>query len=166
MNAADACAVCKVAITPARSFISDTGVLCADCFRRWEREQQIAQNAAAANDAGMFVHASRLAGLHAINWGVAFILLAGWVAVPTWLSSALIAGVFVLAVAMRFRSRIAFHAALALDTGGALILLVVSITHLQSGRLLILLFPILFGLWLAFLTWRARSVFAALPGRL
>ncbi len=161
MNAAEACAVCRVAVTPATSFISDTGVLCADCFQRWERQQQITQDAATAKDGGMLVHASQLATLHGLNWGVAVILFAGWVNVPTWLSSALIAAVLVIAVAMGFRSRIAFRAALALDTGGALALLVASITQLAGGRLLILLFPILFGLWLAFLTWRARDVFAA-----
>jgi hypothetical protein len=152
-----------VAVTPATSFISDTGVLCADCFQRWEQQQQITQNTATMKDVGRLVHASRLATLHGLNWGVAVILFAGWVNVPTWLSSVLIAAVLVIAFAMGFRSRIAFQVALALDTGGALVLLVASVSQLSGGRLLILLFPILFGGWLGFLTWRARDVFAAGP---
>ena len=161
MNAAQSCAGCRAAVTPATSFISDAGILCAGCFQRWERQQQIAQDAAAVEHARQLFRAAQLAVLHGVNWGVAVILFTGWASVPGWLSSTLIGAVLLIAFAMRFRSRIAFQAALALDTGGALALLVATVTHLAGGRLLILLFPILFCWWLAFLTWRARDVFAA-----
>jgi hypothetical protein len=160
-TAATSCASCSTAITPATSFIADTGVLCATCFGRWETDQRIAQHEAGARDAVLLGKASRLAWLHAVNWIVAFILLAGWVEMPGWLSTTLVAAVAVLSLAMRFRSQLAFRGAMLLDTAGALAFLVVSVSQIGDARLALLAFPALFAGWLGFLTWRARDVFQA-----
>lgn len=160
MNGPESCTACGVAITPATSLISEKGVLCAACFGRWEGEQRATQSAAAAQEAVLLRQASRLGKLHGVNWAVALILLAGWVHVPGWLSSVLIAGVIVLSYAMRFRNSLAFRAALVLDTAGSLVLLVVSVSQLGDGRLAFLLFPVVFAWWLGWLTWRARGAFA------
>jgi hypothetical protein len=161
VHAAKSCSVCGAGITQATSFISDGGVLCATCFGRWETEQRAAQSAASAKDAAQLLKASRLGKLHGVNWAVAIILLAGWVHMPAWLSTTLIAAVLALSFAMRFRSRLAFRAALVLDTVGALAFLAVSVSQLRDSRLLLLAFPVVFGWWLGFLTWRARDAFAA-----
>jgi hypothetical protein len=161
VNTPELCGSCGAPITPATSFISEAGVLCVSCFGRWENHQQAAQNAEAAQDAVLFHKAARLAWLHGVNWAVAVILLAGWAPVPGWLSSVLIAAVFALAFAIRLRSRLAFPGALGLDTVGGLAFLVVSVSQVRDARLFLLLFPVVFGGWLGFLTWRAREVFGA-----
>jgi hypothetical protein len=165
VNSAQSCGACGGAITAATSFIADTGVLCATCFARWEAEQRVAQSAKTATDEVQLRRASRLAWLHAVNWPVALLLLAGWVTMPGWLVSSLVAAVFVVSFAMSLRSRVAFRVALVLDTGGALAFLVVSVSELRDARLLFLLFPVVFAWWLGFLIWRARATFLA-PSRL
>ena len=147
-------------MTPATSFLSETGTLCRACFARWEAEDQATRSAARARDAVALRQAGRLGQFHGVNWSAGVILLAGWVAVPGWLSTALVAGIIVLAIAMRFRSRAAFRVAMAVDTAGSIVFLAVSATHVAGGRLLFLLFPAVFGWWLAFLTWRRRGAFA------
>ena len=159
MRPTEVCTACGVVVTPATSLISETGILCRTCFERWELGQRAAQNAASAKDLIRLRQASRLGKLHGVNWATALILLAGWVSIPTWLSSALIAGILVLSYAMRFRSRVAFQVAMAIDTAGTVAFLAVSTTQVAGGRLLLLLFPVVFAWWLGFLTWRARGAF-------
>lgn len=125
----------------------------------------MAQSAKTATDELQLRRASRLAWLHAVNWAVALLLLAGWVTMPGWLVSSLVAAVFLVSFAMSLRSRVAFRVMLALDTGGALAYLIVSVSELRDARLLFLLFPVVFAWWLGFLTWRARAMFQA-PARL
>ena len=165
MKTVEACSGCGAAITPATFFMSDRGVLCETCFGVWENLQRAAQSVANAKDAIYLRAASQLAHLHGVNWGIAIILLAGWVSIPGWLSGSLIVAVLVLAIALRLRSSLAFRAALVLDTAGSVAFLVVSVSQLRDARLLFLLFPVVFAGWLAFKTWRAREAFAA-PARL
>ena len=163
MKTVEACS--GAVITPATSFVSDRGVLCGTCFGVWENLQRAAQSLANVKDAIYLRAASQVAHLHGVNWAVAIILLAGWVSIPGWLSGSLVAAVLVLAVALRLRSNLAFRAALVLDTAGSVAFLMVSVSQLRDGRILFLLFPVVFAWWLAFKTWRAREAFAA-PSRL
>jgi hypothetical protein len=140
--------------------MTDRGVLCPSCFRVWDLEQRKIQRVAEAQDATSLMKAGRLAGLHGLNWAVAFILFAGWFDVPGWLSGSLIAGVFALAIGMRLRSALALRAAMFLDTVGSVAFAVVSVILMRDMRLFFLLFPVVFAWWLAFLTWRARDAFA------
>jgi hypothetical protein len=165
VNPATSCSACGAAITPANSFISETGALCATCFGRWEVGQQAAQNVAVQREALLLRKASRLGQLQGLNAAVAIILLAGWVDVPNWLSGSLIAAVIAISYGMRLRSQVAFRAMLFLDSAGSLVFAGVSISHIRDARLFFLLFPVVFAWWLGFLTWRARDVFAA-PSRL
>jgi predicted nucleic acid-binding Zn ribbon protein len=165
VNPATSCSVCGAAITPAKSFISETGDVCATCFGRWEVEQRATQNVVAQREAILLRKASRLGQLQGLNAAVAIILLAGWVHVPGWLSGILIAAVIAISYGMRLRSQVAFRAMLFLDSAGSLVFAGVSISQLSDARLFFLLFPVVFGWWLGFLTWRARDVFVA-PSRL
>ena len=72
----------------------------------------------------------------------------------------MIAAVFVLAFALRFRSHTAYKAALALDTAGAVIAFVAAAVLVRDARLVLLGFPLLFAGGLAWLTWRNREAFA------
>jgi hypothetical protein len=159
------CTDCGVAVTPATSFISEKGVVCATCFGRWEVQQRAAQNAATQGEAVLLRKASRLGKLQGVNAAVAIILLAGWVHVPGWLSGGLIAAVLAISYGMRLRSQLAFRAVLVLDTAGSLCFAAVTISQIKDARLLFLLFPVVFAWWLGFLTWRARDVFVP-PSRL
>jgi hypothetical protein len=157
--APSSCSGCGAAVKPATSLMSEGGLLCATCFGRWEREQQVARQVENVKHLAFLGRASTLARLHGANWAIAFILFAGWVPIPGWLSGGLILGVLVLAFAMGLRSNLAFRIALALDTVGAIGFGVGSVLMVRDGRLLFLLFPVVFGWWLAFITWRAREVF-------
>ena len=165
MNPAASCSACGAAITPARSFISETGAVCANCFDRWEAEQRAVQSAATQRETVLLRKASRLGELQGLNAAVAIILLAGWVHVPGWLSGTLIAAVIAISYGMRLRNRVAFLAMLFLDSAGSLVFAGVSISQISDARLFFLLFPVVFAWWLGFLTWRARDVFVA-PSRL
>ena len=79
---------------------------------------------------------------------------------PGWLSSILIFGVLALSYALRVRSPTAFRAALALDTAGSLVLLVVGAWLLDGVKIVFLIIPVAIALWLARLTWRERDGFA------
>jgi hypothetical protein len=79
---------------------------------------------------------------------------------PGWLSSILVFGVLALSYALRVRSPAAFQAALALDTAGSLILLVVSAWLLEGVKIAFFIIPVAIALWLARLTWRERDAFA------
>jgi hypothetical protein len=157
------CVSCGAPLTPATSFLSETGVLCAACFGRWEVEQRARESAVRVEHARQLDRASRLAYLHGINWGTAFILLAGWAHLPGWLATVLVAFALVTAYAMAFRSQLAFRAAMALDTLGGLVVLLVSVVCLDGGRLLILSFPVAVGVWLGRLTWLTRATFTPPP---
>jgi hypothetical protein len=56
---------------------------------------------------------------------------------------------------------VAFRAALVLDTAGSLLFAALSIGQIRDARLFFLLFPVVFGWWLAHLIWRARDAFMA-----
>jgi hypothetical protein len=160
VNTAEACQVCGASVSTATSLLSDKGVLCTDCFGKWEDQQRAAEAEDVAKERVWSGRAWRLGGLHGVNWGTALILLAGWTPVPGWLSSILIFGVLGLAYGLRFRSRIAFHAFLVLDTAGALVFLVTSAFLLDGAKLVFLMIPVAIALWLARLTWRERDAFA------
>jgi hypothetical protein len=161
MNLAAVCSGCGVAITPATSFISETGAMCATCFGRWETEQRSVQNAAERREQVLLRKAGKLGVLQGLNAAVGIILLAGWVDVPGWISGGLLAVAFAISVGMRLRSELAFRAVLVLDGLGSLLLAGVSLSRFRDVRLFFLLFPAVFAWRLGFLTWRARDAFLA-----
>ena len=160
MNTAEACQVCGAAVSTANSFLSDKGTLCRDCFGKWEVQQRAAEAENVAREGARTQRAWRLGVLHGVNWGVALALLAGWTPMPGWLSSILIFGVLVLSYALRVRSPTAFQAALALDTAGSLVLLVVSAWLFEGVKVVFFIIPVAIALWLARLTWRERDAFS------
>ena len=159
MNATESCKTCGMDVPASLSFISDVGTLCPSCFAIWEKEQRAGEAVTKAQDARHLRQASRLGQLHGVNWGIEFVLLASWTKIPGWISSLLIAAALTLGWAIRFRSRTAYKAALALDTIGAAMVFVAAAMLVPDIRLLVLGFPLVFAVGLAWLTWRSRDAF-------
>ena len=166
MTPAQICTSCGAAVTPATSFLSEAGLLCWPCFTRWETKQRAAEQLDADLNRHLQTQAHRIGGLHFLSCAAEVILLSTWTNLPGWLSSALIAGAFILAIGLWLRSPLASRAALVVDGVGPLALLIVAgAMRVGLARFALAALPALFGWWLGWTVWRARPVFVASAAR-